>query len=454
MPPWPVKESGLWILLAALALWGATFGIFFAFSRVKESTSATIRMSRALLLAVFIAAILILGPALFPLNGAEPSHRLLLLSALLLAALLAAFDRRGEWMVGIALPLWYVALALLTLEGVTGTFLIERLVPNTEDLFRKRVVQRWPYETEKEKAPGTYRILALGDSFGIVHEDKNYLYEVHRRFEAEGTHAEIINFSIQAIEPNDQLKVLRRFGEEYHPDLVLHSFFIGNDFVIPPGEFVTLGGIYVRHHEGLAGFHPKNFLLVNWIEGRWKVLSEHAKRQKEIQGAEPAGMFSRKEFLDIEVNRLVQTSKKGEATQSHLSASLPILDDIRQIALDMGADYALVALPDQFQVDPALFGEILQEFGLSAEDFDLSHPQSVLRSYCVDRGIPFLDILEAFRGDGRGGDLFLLRDTHFNLEGNAIVADRVHRFLLENFIPETARESALAEPGAEPELAP
>lgn len=406
MPPWPVKESGLWILLVSLALWAATFVMLFALARGRETASAPAR------------------------------HRW-----------------KTGW-VGLALTFWYLALGLLTLEGVTGTFLIERLVPNTEELFQERVLERWPYEVEEEKSPGTYRILALGDSFGIVHEDRNYLYEVHRKFEEDGTRAEILNFSIQAIEPNDQLKVLRRFGEEYHPDLILHSFFVGNDFDIPPGEFVTLGGIYVRHHEGLAGFHPKNFLLINWIKGRWKVLSEHAKRQKEIQGAEPIGMFSRKEFLDIEVNRLVQTSKKAEATQKHLSASLPILDDIRQIALDMGAEYGLVALPDQFQVDPALFEEILQEFGLQAEDFDLHLPQEILRSYCEDRGIPFLDILEAFRGDGRGGDLFLLRDTHFNLEGNAIVADRVHRFLLENFIPETARESALAEPDAEPEATP
>jgi len=83
-----------------------------------------------------------------------------------------------------------------------------------------------------DKEPGVYRILGIGDSFafGVVPYPFNYLTLIEQQLNAGGARFELINMGIPGTSPREYLAVLLHEGLELRPDMVLLSFFIGNDF--------------------------------------------------------------------------------------------------------------------------------------------------------------------------------------------------------------------------------
>ena len=87
-------------------------------------------------------------------------------------------------------------------------------------------------ERTQEKPAGTYRALRLGNSFsfGIVPHQFNYLTLLESRIKSVRPGFELINMGISGISPREYLAVLLHEGLKLRPDMVLLSFFIGNDF--------------------------------------------------------------------------------------------------------------------------------------------------------------------------------------------------------------------------------
>src|SRR5712691_9574881 len=84
-----------------------------------------------------------------------------------------------------------------------------------------------------EKTPGTFRILVVGDSFGWAGGlEDNYTAMLERRFERrEGAHKiDIVNTGYPGTHTGEQLIMLKKYGLQYSPDLVILGFFAGNDF--------------------------------------------------------------------------------------------------------------------------------------------------------------------------------------------------------------------------------
>jgi hypothetical protein len=89
----------------------------------------------------------------------------------------------------------------------------------------------------------------------------------------------------------------------------------------------------------------------------------------------------------------------------------------------------MVIHPAQIQVDNELRKNVMTEFSRKEVDYDFELPQKVLASYCADRSIPCLDLLPAFRAAGEHTDLYLLRDRHYNANGNELAARKIAEFL-------------------------
>ena len=87
------------------------------------------------------------------------------------------------------------------------------------------------FEFSFEKPPGTFRIVALGDSFtegqGVNFDDiwpkrlERYLNEYRR---VEGVRYEVINLAISGTSTPRELEILRERGLAYHPDLVVIGY--------------------------------------------------------------------------------------------------------------------------------------------------------------------------------------------------------------------------------------
>ena len=85
-----------------------------------------------------------------------------------------------------------------------------------------------------DKPDGTFRILIVSDSFGWAGgRDGNYTEILERllvEHYGEGR-IEVINSGYPMTDTGEQLAMLRKFGLQYDPDLVILGFFVGNDFV-------------------------------------------------------------------------------------------------------------------------------------------------------------------------------------------------------------------------------
>ena len=86
------------------------------------------------------------------------------------------------------------------------------------------------------KAPGTFRILGLGDSFAFgwgVPVEASFF----KRLEAllDGSHSgvthEVVNAGIPGYGTYEALHLLRSVGRRYEPDLVILAFYEGNDYL-------------------------------------------------------------------------------------------------------------------------------------------------------------------------------------------------------------------------------
>ncbi len=333
---------------------------------------------------------------------------------------------------------WMLLLALGAVSGLYGAEFVfrngvaVRSVPQTDREFRELVAAEWPRPVPAAKHPGTIRILGLADSFGLASGENNYHYRLERLLRERGHDVEVVNLSVAAYSLEQELRLLRRFGPRFEPDIVLHGFFVGNDFHAGGGESMRFRGIHVDVEPGLRSWYPQNLLLPRWYRHWRTAVGERRHSEVDTAGGAGAGSFSEASFLRIERIRL-STCRRPKREGPAWPGVVRLLDAIGAETERMGAVRMMVVHPDQFQVEPALADRVIREYDLAAEDYDLDLPQKFLRAYAESRRVSLVDLTPAFRRSGAEGGLYRLRDTHYNDAGNLlaaeVVADRLEPLL-------------------------
>jgi hypothetical protein len=344
---------------------------------------------------------------------------------------MALLQRDWRTLLGrLGLSLLATAMAVYAGELAFRQFLLERSVPETEREFERLVASQWPQAISPAKKRGTIRILGLADSFGVAGADRNYHYLLEEKLRLAGRDVEVVNFSVSAYSPVEELELLRRFAAAYEPDVVLHGFFVGNDFSVRERDNLRFRGITVERTSGVAGWRPRNLLLPRWLLQRAEVWRDaRARRSEERRGAIEGGSFSRDSFMRIEAIRM-STCRIPTEPGLAWPRTTRLLDAIRGETASLGALHVLVVHPDQFQVDQALAREIMNRYGLEPADYDLDLPRAYLGAWASSRGVALTDLTEVFRREGRDGSLYLRHDTHYNERGNELAADSIAETLL------------------------
>lgn len=328
-------------------------------------------------------------------------------------------------------------LAAITLYGsefIFRAFLLRPFVPNTLPEFMEKVASRWPRSVSPVPLSGTIRILGLSDSNGVAGGFGNFFYLLEEQLRKEGFPVDLVNFSVPAFELVEERVLFNKFGSQYHPHIVLHVVFVGNDLADHPVTSRSFHGMTVSLSSGFP-YRLKDFAVLRIIYGIFLVYKNRQETKQEGLHNKEVGTFSEEKFLWIEYVR----SKffRPDVMRDLWPQAENILDGLVKEVQSSHRVYVLAVLPDQLQLDPELQKALFRRYGLNFHEFDWYLPQNLLKEFARKRRIHYLDLMP-YLVKGGGAALYLLRDAHLNEKGNQVVA----RALADTLRPLLVRSSS------------
>jgi lysophospholipase L1-like esterase len=293
-----------------------------------------------------------------------------------------------------------------------------------------------------KKASGVYRILALGDSFafGVVPLEENYLTLLEAYLNADqNTPVEVINAGVPGYNIAEEYQLLVNLGLKYEPDLIMLNFFVGNDFgdVYPTGDTLSdfkKKAVIDGRPRHINDLWIDRLFVRNWyINYYLQSLQTTAKTQKALKAEQLekgiVGSLPESAFMEVQLAHLRYFQTDGSSLIPGAVQIEPWLLGMRDIATAQGADFVIVAMPAQIQVESALQEEVMTRFGLDPTSYDFKQPQNLINKYGAERNIAVVDLLPVFLEQGKNGGLYAYHDTHWNKEGNLLAAETIYTLI-------------------------
>ena len=292
---------------------------------------------------------------------------------------------------------------------------------------------------DEEMAPGTPEapvVATIGDSFSasIV----PHLYHFTTVAEQALPGVKVHNIGVAAIGPREYERLLRTEALALSPAVVVVDLFVGNDLTAPLGE-------PEQGRDALRAWLDRDRLLLLRVP---RLLASGDPGARPVAGAgtlpSPAELarlypwlddpaqevegMSAPQYLRLEVHRALGAC--GPAPPPW-PALFETLRRMRAACRERGISFAVMVIPDEFQVEDGLWQQVQAE--LPGEPLDRDLPQRVLDTFCADERIPCLDLLPRLRAapplpDGKK-HLYSLRDSHWNRRGNADAGAALAEFL-------------------------
>ena len=251
------------------------------------------------------------------------------------------------------------------------------------------------------KAPGTFRVLGLGDSFAFgwgVPAEAGFLERLETLLDASrpAVAHDVLNAGVPGYGTYEARRRLEALDPEWDPDLVLLAFYEGNDYLnnddaprkraVVDGYLTDLGG---------AGKGPlaRHSALAALVADQWARASEK---------------------------------------RSHRAAvgkTKALLSEMRRALAARGVPFVVVFIPDQ---DPAAYARppLLRLTDRLLRGEDVFRQRGELAAFCQDEGIGFCRLSARFEDDPGAGSLRLSADdTPWNAEGHRLAAEEIHAWL-------------------------
>ena len=300
------------------------------------------------------------------------------------------------------------------------------------------------------RPPGTFRILVVGDSFSWAGGlEDNYTALLETMFERrDGSHkVDVINTGYPATHTGEQLVMLKKYGLQYNPDLVILGFFAGNDFfdADPNRKRIVVNGCFVdidkRHEHRFLGYpiitQPRSVLFVKQkyeIHNRTRRALTEARVWVAATGRPaPFGNLPEDTFLKIQNARLefFNTKTSIQSFGPNINYIFQSISKMNDLLKSRNIKFMVAIYPDELQVSPNQFALLVSKFGLNRDAYNLNLAQDVLRSFLESKQIPYLDMLDRFRTEEQKQDLYLFRNTHWNKAGNELAAEMLFQYLIK-----------------------
>lgn len=273
-----------------------------------------------------------------------------------------------------------------------------------------------------EKKDSTYRIVAIGDSFsfGIVPYEYNYLTLLESKLKENSIDAEVLNMGILGIGPQDYESLFLREGLALKPDMLLLSFFTGNDFT-DKQDRELLSYSYVGS-------------LLNYI----KVLFGSKYTGQTIHGkadyCDVCYSFSESAYLEVENRRAFVYRKESKIFKPLLKKAMFHLSQINSICKDNGVKLVVVIIPDELQINTQLQTAVITKYLSSSyieNEWSATEPNEKLSAEFDALEIDYIDLYEYF-SERPTEQLYRTRDSHWNIAGNELASDVIKDYLLDH----------------------
>lgn len=309
------------------------------------------------------------------------------------------------------------------------------LIPNEFYLKMKEAVPR---------GEARRRLLVLGDSFAADWKAEERLNTIlERRLLEKGFR--VLNLARGGYGPNEYLFQMKTFGLPYRPDLVLLFYYVGNDltdvqYALKARETRSrrermrdvlrpyLHHVYLYHFYKEFEIAWHDYRMKDWSKFEDQGYSEEILalvRERKINYNFLGKSQRADHFLS---NVLMETAENMQAWEE----CMKLLDEIHGLCEGVGAKLMIVVIPFSTQVNDRQFWLFEgMKFILDERMMISERPQDLMRAFCEERGIAYLDLLPYFR-QRKEEDFFRPTDPHFNSQGDTFAAELVYRHLEEN----------------------
>jgi hypothetical protein len=272
------------------------------------------------------------------------------------------------------------------------------------------------------KRDDCYRIIAPSDSFGfgMVPYDRNYLTLLEDQLDREGECVEVFNMGIPRTGPPDHLALLVNEGLGFDPDMVLLSFYIGNDFIETMESRDRRRSLIERSY--VASLLRYAFFI------RPRIEPDKVHNRRNYRDTKPT--FDPETYLQIVGSRAMIFDPDWEGFPPALEAVARTIGRIASICGRRNIGLTVVFIPDEIQLDAGLQRDLAAADPRYGEDvLDYQLPNRMLGERLDELGIDTLDLLPAFQKAATTDRLYKPRDTHWNLAGNALAAKLIVKHL-------------------------
>lgn len=294
------------------------------------------------------------------------------------------------------------------------------------------------------KKPGVFRIAVLGDSFANSSGGTPFRQMWPTRLEAElaqrlDREVEVFSLGVGGVGPGFELRLWELERELLRADLVVVGFFAGNDFT-DAGGATPWQRSRLREHSrvwllssNLARLLAEPLPTSDWLDER----AEPEPSQRGGTVADPGHVrnprrsrLSQATLLRIEGNALqlcllANRAWFGQRVEEVVDVLARFDSEVR---LD-GADFLVALIPGRVHVDEEFRGRVLRYLGQRPGLLLPGCPQRQLVERLAERGIESLDLFPAFQERVREQPLYWRGNTHWNVEGNALAAEELARFV-------------------------
>jgi hypothetical protein len=303
-----------------------------------------------------------------------------------------------------------------------------------------------------EKPPGTFRILLLGDSFMEAiqveqHETTAARLEQRLRASRPGQHIEVINAGVAGWSTGIEGLYLEHEGYRFQPDLVLVSFFVGNDLhdnyyklqlagddldlAVKPYFGLDQSGNVVTRNPPPAPPPPTGLLpALRACCKLWNVFETGVlNRFGDGHGNTPLWAAAP---MEAHTRALYDVEPAGEWKEGW-EITRQLFGRLKAHTDAMGVPLAVLVIPDSPQLDERGWRELIGSRRISSGRAELDAPNQHVAQIAQKYSLPVLDLLPILQQESGGEPrrYYFQTDQHWNRDAHALAARELERFLSE-----------------------